>query len=130
MISPLEARVWCALMTEDACSGRPEGQLVISDYRITLLNIILEAWTGHADWCLCLHFVPSFCNTPACYCFQISLFCTVKHAEGIVVVLMCRGYCHGADEHAHGDLVILTSVPSLIPRTSYFGLGLLCKCDL
>ena len=128
MISPLEARVWCALMTEDACSGRPEGQLVISDYRITLLNIILEAWTGHADWCLCqkvTRFFPALCSFFLQHtCMLLLPDISILHSEA------CRGYCHGADEHAHGDLVILTSVPSLVPRTSYFGLGLLCKCDL
>ena len=39
---------------------------------------------------------------------------SILHSEA------CRGYRRGADELAHGDLVILTRVPS---RTSYFGLA-------
>ena len=35
-VSPLEARVWCALVTEHACLGQTEGQLVISGHRITI----------------------------------------------------------------------------------------------
>ena len=40
----------------------------------------------------------------------------------------CRGYCHGADEHAHGELV--ACLASYLRRTSYFDFGhggLLCK---
>ena len=42
---------------------------------------------------------------------------SILHSEA------CRGYYRGTDEHAHGELVILTCVPSLLPRTSYFGLA-------
>ena len=52
---------------------------------------------------------------------------SILHSEA------CRGHYRDTDEHAHGELVILTCVPSLVPRTSYFGLaygGLLCKMRL
>ena len=92
------------------------SMLALKSSRVIASHPLLNKYWKHGPAMLtgCLHFVAFLLQRT--YTFLPPKI-SILHSEA------CRGYHRGADKHAHGDLVILTCMPSFVPRTSYFGLA-------